>query len=66
MATLYIDEGRDALPSKMGAFCSIFLIICMVTFAGYKISILEGKKNIDIVQAVIEDHFDDDYEFSGK
>ena len=55
---MLIDEGRDALPTKMGALCSIILLILMLIYTGYKISILEGKKDIDIVQAIKENHFD--------
>ena len=36
----------------------------MIIFTGYKISVLQGKKSIDIVQAVLENHFDDSYVFS--
>ena len=55
---LRIDEGKDAYPSIVGAICSIILTIVLLAFAGYKVSILEGKKSIDIVQAVVENHFD--------
>ena len=46
---MQIDEKRNALPSKMGSFYSIFLLIVLVAYAGYKTSILEGRKKIDIV-----------------
>lgn len=59
-----IEEGKDALPSKMGALCSILLVIVLLLYAGYKTSILEGKKEIDIIQAVKENHFDDTHVFS--
>ena len=55
---MLIDGKRDALPSKTGAVCSILLTILMLAYTGYKISILTGKKDIDIVQAVKENHFD--------
>ena len=38
----------------------------MIVYTGYKISILGGKKSIDIVQAVKENHFDDSHVFSAK
>ena len=50
----------------MGAFCSILLFIILIAYAGYKISILEGKKSIDILQAVKENHFDDSYVFQAE
>ena len=61
-----IDEGKDALPSMTGALCSILLLIILLAYAGYKISILEGKKSIDIIQAVIENHFDEKHSFGGE
>ena len=60
---MLIDEGRDVLQSKMGALCSIILLILMLIYTGYKISILEGKKDIDIVQAIKENHFDQSHVF---
>ena len=50
----------------MGALCSIAAIIILITYAGYKLSIMEGKKSVDLVQAVIENHFDDDYVFDSQ
>ena len=47
--TMPIEEDRQALPSRTGAICSIFLTIILIMYAGYKISILKEKKNIDIV-----------------
>ena len=46
---MQIDEGRSALPSKMGSFCSTFLLIVLIAYAGFKVSILEGKKKVDIM-----------------
>ena len=59
-----LEDGRDALPSRIGAVCSILLTILLITYAGYKVSVLEGKKSIDIIQAVVENHFDDTYKFT--
>ena len=64
--TMRIEDGRDTLPSKLGAICSLLLVIILVVYAGYKISVLEGKRSIDIVQAVIENHFDDTHVFSNQ
>ena len=50
----------------MGALCSITALIILITYAGYKLSIMEGKKSVDIVQAVIENHFDDEYVFDSE
>ena len=64
--TFLIDEGRDALPSKIGAICSILLFVVVLAYTVYKISVLEGKTSIDILQAVKENHFDDSYVFGSK
>ena len=61
--SMLIDEGRDTLPSGLGAICSILLLVCMLFYTGYKVSILNGKKSIDIVQAVKENHFDSNDKF---
>ena len=41
-------------------------LIVLAMYTGYKISVLVGKKSIDIVQAVKENRFDENYEFGGK
>ena len=64
--TMQIGEGKTALRSKLGAFCSFLLVIILIIYAGYKVSILEGKKNVDIIQAVKENHFDNDYVFGAE
>ena len=61
-----LEEGRNALPSRIGALCSIIFVITLLSYAGYKIWILEGRKNVNILQAVKEDHFADTYTFSSK
>ena len=61
--TLQLGEGRDTLPSILGALCSITTLIILIIYAGYKVSIMEGKKNVDIVQTVTENYFDDQYVF---
>ena len=38
----------------------------MIAYTGYKVSILEGKKSVDILQAVNKDHFDENYTFGAK
>ena len=47
----------------MGTFCSFILLVCLIAYAGYKASVLERKKSVDILTAVIEDYYDDSYVF---
>lgn len=61
-----LDQGKDVLQSKIGALCSVLLLVAMISYAGYKIYILEGRNSIDIIQAVKENHFDDNNIFSGN
>ena len=42
------------------------LVIILLMYTGYKISVLEGRKSIDIIQAVKKDHFDDKHIFGAK
>ena len=63
---MLIDEGRDALPSKIGALCSLLLLVVMVTYTGYKIYILEGRKSIDIISAVKENYFNNENKFGAQ
>ena len=51
---MHVGEGRESVPSIKGAVCSVFLLIIVATFVGYKFDTLLGRRNIDIVQAVIE------------
>ena len=60
-----LGGDRNALPSTIGAICSIVLTITILSYAGYKWSILIEKKSVDIVQAVIENKYDDSYVFRG-
>ena len=50
----------------MGAFCSLLLQILVIVYAGYKIDVLVGRKDVDILQAVQEGHLDDSYIFTGE
>ena len=60
---LQLGEGKDTLPSFLGALCSIATLILLIVYAGYKFSIMEGKKSVDIVQTVTENYFDGQYVF---
>ena len=64
--SIRFEEGRDVLPSKMGAACTILLAVILITYGGYKASILEGRKSVDILSAVQEDHYDEEFVFSGE
>ena len=61
--SLQLGEGKDTLPSILGALCSLTALIVLIIYAGYKFSIMEGKKSVDIVQTVTEDYFDGSYVF---
>ena len=63
---LSIDKGKDALPSRMGTFCSFLLLVILLVYTGYKVNVLESKKRVDILQAVNKNHFDYNYTFGAK
>ena len=56
---------RRATVKNGGSLQHLF-ILALIAYAGYKISVLEGKKSIDIIQAIQENYFDDSYVFSNK
>lgn len=64
--SMLIDDSRSALPSRVGAICSLVLLVVMIVFTGYKIDILTSKRKIDIIQAVKEFHFDDSHVFGAE
>ena len=50
----------------MGAFCSFVLLFLMIGYTVYKADILQGKKDVDILSAVNQFHFDDSYVFGAN
>ena len=61
--TIGLDEGKSAIPSPMGSLCTLLLLVFLIVAAVYKVTILEGKKAIDILSVVEENHFDEDFIF---
>ena len=57
------QDGMDSLPSKVGTICSLALTVILLFYTVYKSIILEGRKSIDFVQAIKENHFDDSHVF---
>lgn len=47
----------------MGAGCTLLLLLILMAFAGYKSSVLHGKRAIDILSAVQENAIGSDYVF---
>ena len=43
----------------MGAACSILLFIFLLAYTGYKISVLEGREAVNVLQSVAEDYFEE-------
>ena len=50
----------------MGASCTFALLIILLIYAGYKVSVLEGRKKVDILQAVNKNSYDVNYIFGGE
>ena len=47
----------------MGAACSILLFIFLLSYTGYKISVLEERKAVDVLQSVAENYFEESDSF---
>ena len=58
-----LDQGQDSLPSKMGAISSLFVISLLLVYTYYKFTIMDRKKDVDILSAVRENHFGLDHVF---
>lgn len=58
-----IDEGRDKLQSKMGAFCRLFLLLTVLVYGGYKSKVLLGTESVDVRSVIVENHFNSSYVF---
>ena len=61
-----LEEGITSVPSKMGTFCSLLLMMTVLTFTYYKVDVLLGRKDVDVLSAVAENYFDSSDSFSGK
>ena len=61
-----LEEGKTQIQSKMGATCTILLFFVLIAFTGYKVSVLEGKKAVDIQTSVYEDFYDNSHVFGIK
>ena len=47
----------------MGTFCTLLLLMTMIAFTGYKVSVLEERKSEAVLQVIEKDHFDDNDSF---
>lgn len=59
-----IDSGKSALRSKLGALCSILIRVIVIAYTAYRLSIMEGKKSVDVLSVVQQDAISEDYVFS--
>ena len=61
-----LDKGQSTLPSKTGTVNSFLLLIFLIVYTYYKFDIMLEKKDVDILSAVLEDHFQADYQFKSN
>ena len=57
--SIQIEEGKVVMTYTIGGICSLLLVVILLAYAGYKVSVLLGKTNVNIVQAVSKDYFDE-------
>ena len=59
--TMSISKGINRLPSRIGAFLTLFVSIILIAYTGNKMHILI-EKNDDVMYSMTEDYFyDSDY-----
>ena len=56
---IQIEEGKATMTSAVGGICTLLLVLLLLAYAGYKGSVLLGKTNFNLVQAVSRDYFDE-------
>ena len=49
------------LTSVVGGICTLLLVFILLAYTGYKVSVLVGKTNSILNQAVSENYFDEAY-----
>lgn len=47
----------------MGALCSLILLITVLSYAGYKVNVLQSKSSVDVTSAIVEGHFNSSFIF---
>ena len=47
----------------MGTVCSFLFAIILIVYTGYKVSVLEAKKSVEILQAVNKNYFGENDSF---
>ena len=50
----------------MGSICTLLLVVFLIIATAYKVTLLEGKRAIDIISAVEENHYDQSYIFGAE
>ena len=60
---LKIEAGRTVLTSAVGGLCSFVLMLLTLAYFGYKMSVLVGKTNVNLVKTVQENYYDKTYIF---
>ena len=64
--TMKVTDGKDKVKTWMGTFCTIFALIIVATYAIQKLDILLHKKDVDIISATKEFHFDSNDMFGSE
>ena len=54
------------LTSAVGGICTLLLMFILLAYAGWKFSVLVGKSNSNVFQAVSKDYFDETEVMSGE
>ena len=59
-----IDRSVESLPTWMGTFCSLLTLVIMVAFTALKLDVLLRKDDINVLVAMREYFFPDDFVFN--
>ena len=60
------DGGRKKLQTCTGSIMSILMLILLIIYTILKVDVLLNKKQVDIISANNEEHFDENNTFSSN
>ena len=60
------DGGRKKLQTCTGSIMSVLMLIILIIYCTLKVDVLLNKKQVDIISANNEEHFDEDNIFSSS
>ena len=59
-----LEDGKDQVNSYMGSICTLFLFMLICMYGYQKMDVLVAKKDVDMLSAVLDYYYDEDFTFN--